>query len=73
MALPNNAWREGWNDPSHAQFKNYLIDRYRKFFAGSYKPNYRSTKGQQAHGQYVSFFHDLIHNPNRIPPDVRNV
>lgn len=73
MALPGSALKNKWDDPNDAQeFKNYLLDRYRRLFAGQYIPNYRSTKGQQEHGQYVSFFHDLIHAPNRIPPEARN-
>jgi hypothetical protein len=72
MALPGSTWRGGLNDASHAQFRNHLLDRYGKLFSGQYKPNYRSTKGQIEHGQYVSFFHDLIHAPDRIPPEARN-
>jgi len=65
LALPSNA--NNWDDPGHRFFKDYLIKRYRDLFSGKYKPNYRSIKGQQNHGNYVSFIHDLIHNPNRVP------
>jgi len=68
MALPKNT-NPNWDNPTHDWFKNHLLERYRNLFAGNYQPNYRSQKGQIKHGQYISFFHDLIHNPGRLQPE----